>query len=203
MSSYTSIYCSPPAHTYSFVACLRSNFDVSLANALLFVQGGKIFGPSKANTFIGQEFLSCYFWAIRNMQQFLYGNMQRVKSLTELGLEERGYKMVQRFCEQVDSDARNGTTHGILNSMNVISSYLCSMLSILDIECLRCLEDMHQHDTYSIRWKCVEIPPPIFPFKTCFMCHQASHEQVTSHHRIFRPCPYHMQPSKIGEKSLF
>lgn len=147
----------------------------------------------KVNILFGQKFLHQYYSEVLAMQHYLLKRVRTTQSLNESALKNFGYNNIQRFCEYVDCDIKVADSPNRQRPAEIISCYLQTMTSLIDIECVRCMDDMKQHDLYSIRWECVEIPPPIIPFENCFMC--SKHAPGLS----LRPCPYHLAFTSLAE----
>jgi len=79
-----------------------------------------------------------------------------------------------------------------LKSVKQIRGYLLRMLSMLEMERIRSLEDMKRHDLYSVQWlNGIEIPPPKKAHQKCRACGSHCGNSLPSQSNSNFLCAYH------------
>lgn len=178
--------------------CIRSRYDLAPANVLLHIPG--ILATHTFPRFMNARWWQEYYKAVHLLtnNRFLVVSEASFANEEDLVIPRRQTKpsnivpdanRLQRLCLKVywkrSQRTRKSESWGWKRSdtmRDAVCGYVRRTLSALEIERLRCLEDMKKHDMYSIRWKRIEIPPPTAPHYGCRSC--------GSQH-IMSPCAYH------------
>lgn len=177
----------------------RSSFDLSLFNLLLYQNYAATLTPPVCHYVDKYTMLGGHVWNdICFVRHSIVQKVEQVRAnastieqqwrlRTSTGVDARA---LREMCSNMQHLTLPLEMTYQIYICDMVQKYIERMLVTLEIEQLRCFEDMKKHDMYSILWNRnqIQIPAPLVPRLGCIKC--APGTQSRDFDGVL--CPYHL-----------